>query len=128
MASEPESLKGFKVLLVEDSWHAAQAMQDLLEGWGMIVVGPVASAGEAEQFVQPDAPPVAIVDIRLKDGLAYDLIDLLNENGVSVIVASGYADVPALKGKTAAVLQKPFPARELLTTLRSVMARRRQGD
>jgi DNA-binding NtrC family response regulator len=128
MASEPESLKGLKVLLVEDSWHAAQAMKDLLEGWGMIVIGPVASAGEAKQFVEPDTPPLAIVDIRLKDGLAYDLIDLLNENGVSVIIASGYADVPALKGKAAAVLQKPFPAGELLTTLRSVMARRRQGD
>ena len=31
MSAEPENLKGFKVLLVEDSWHAAQAMQDLLE-------------------------------------------------------------------------------------------------
>jgi len=126
MSSEPENLKGFKVLLVEDSWHAAQAMQDLLETWGMIVIGPFASAGEAKQFIGSNAPPVAIVDIRLKDGLAYDLIDLLNDKGVSVIIASGYTDVPALKSKAAAILQKPFRARELRATLTSVMARRHQ--
>jgi DNA-binding NtrC family response regulator len=126
MSSEPINLKDCRVLLVEDSWHAAQAMQDLLQGWGMIVVGPVASAGEAKQYIGSNTPPVAIVDIRLKDGPAYDLIDVLNDKGVSVIIASGYADVPALKGKAAAILQKPFPARELLATLRSVMARRHQ--
>ncbi len=128
MSSEPENLKGFKVLLVEDSWHAAQAMQDLLEAWGMIVIGPVASASEAKKFIGSNAPPIAIVDIRLKDGLAYDLIDLLNDKGVSVIIASGYADVPALKSKAAAILQKPFPAGELRATLTSVMARRHQAE
>ncbi len=124
MSSESQSFKGFKVLLVEDSWHAAQAMKDLLEGWGMVVVGPVASANEAERLMVSGTPPVAIVDIRLKDGLAYDLIDVLNKKGVSVIVASGYADVPTLEGKVVAILQKPFPAGELLSTLKSVMARR----
>ncbi|MGI9404638.1 MAG: response regulator, partial [Hyphomicrobium sp.] len=99
MTSEQKNLKGFKVLLVEDSWHAAQAMKDLLEGWGMVVVGPIASANEAERLLVSDTPPVAIVDIKLKDGLAYDLIDLLNDKGVSVIIASGYADVPALESK-----------------------------
>ena len=123
MSPESHNLKGFEVLLVEDSWHAAQAMKDLLEGWGMVVVGPAASTDEAKRLIVPNAPPVAIVDIRLRDGLAYGLIDLLNDKGVSIIIASGYADVPALEGKVAAILQKPFPARELRATLKSVMAR-----
>ena len=126
MTSESQDFRGFKVLLVEDSWHAAQAMKDLLEGWGMIVVGPVAGVDEAQRLLDSSTPPVAIVDIRLKDGLAYDLIDLLIEKGVSVVVASGYADVPTLEGKVAAILQKPFPAGKLLTTLKSVMAQRHQ--
>ena len=123
MSPESHNLKGFEVLLVEDSWHAAQAMKDLLEGWGMVVVGPAASTDEAKRLIVPNAPPVAIVDIRLRDGLAYGLIDLLNDKGVSIIIASGYADVPTLEGKVAAILQKPFPARELRATLTSVMAR-----
>jgi len=126
MTSESQDFMGSKVLLVEDSWHAAQAMKDLLEGWGMIVVGPVAGVDEAQRLLDSTTPPVAIVDIRLKDGLAYDLIDLLIEKGVSVVVASGYADVPTLEGKVAAILQKPFPAGKLLTTLKSVMAQRHQ--
>ena len=127
MTSESQDFRGFKVLLVEDSWHAAQAMKDLLEGWGMIVVGPVAGVDEAQRLLDSSTPPVAIVDIRLKDGLAYDLIDLLIEKGVSVVVASGYADMPTLEGKVAAILQKPFPAGKLLTTLKSVMAQRHQA-
>lgn len=123
MTPASQNLNGCKVLLVEDSWHAAQAMKDLLADWGMLVVGPVASANEAERLLVSDPPPIAIIDIRLKDGLAYGLIDVLVKKGVSVIVASGYADVPALEGKVAAILQKPFPARELLVTLQSVMAR-----
>jgi len=123
MSPESHNLKGFEVLLVEDSWHAAQAMKDLLEGWGMVVVGPAASTDEAKRLIVPNAPPVAIVDIRLRDGLAYGLIDLLNDKGVSIIIASGYADVPTLEGKVAAILQKPFPARELRATLTSVIAR-----
>ena len=126
MTSESQDFRGLKVLLVEDSWHAAQAMKDLLEGWGMIVVGPVAGVDEAQRLLDSTTPPVAIVDIRLKDGLAYNLIDLLIEKGVSVVVASGYADVPTLEGKVAAILQKPFPAGKLLTTLKSVMAQRHQ--
>jgi len=126
MSPESHNLKGFEVLLVEDSWHAAQAMKDLLEGWGMIIVGPAASTVEAKRLIASNAPPVAIVDIRLKDGLAYGLIELLNDKDVSVIIASGYADVPTLEGKVAAILQKPFPAGELLATLKSVMARRHQ--
>ena len=126
MSPESHNLKGFEVLLVEDSWHAAQAMKDLLEGWGMVVAGPAASSAEAKRLIVSNAPPVAIVDIRLKDGLAYGLIDLLNNMGVSVIIASGYADVPTLEGKVAAILQKPFPAGELRATLKSVMAQRQQ--
>jgi DNA-binding response OmpR family regulator len=123
MTPASQNLSGCKVLLVEDSWHAAQAMKDLLADWGMLVVGPVASANEAERLLGSDLPPIAIIDIRLKDGLAYGLIDLLVKKGVSVVVASGYADVPALEGKVAAILQKPFPASELLVTLQSVMGR-----
>jgi DNA-binding NtrC family response regulator len=126
MSPESHNLKGFEVLLVEDSWHAAQAMKDLLERWGMVVVGPAASTDGAERLIASNVPPVAIVDIRLKDGLAYGLIDLLNDKGASVIIASGYADVPTLEGKVAAILQKPFPAGELLATLKSVMAQRQQ--
>jgi len=123
MSSDADNLKGQRVLLVEDSWHAAQATLDLLEAWGMVVLGPVATAEEASHLIVPTPPPVAIVDIRLKDGLAYDLIDLLNANGVSVIIASAYTDGPELESKVAAILRKPFPAGELLATLKTVMSR-----
>lgn len=124
MSSQNEHLAGLRVLLVEDSWHAAQAMQDVLEAWGIEVVGPFASSADAKKCVKIDAPPIAIVDLRLADGLAYSLIELLNEKSVSVIIASGYADAMALKDQVAAVLQKPFATAALQSALTEIIRER----
>ncbi len=121
MLSRNEQMKGLRVLLVEDSWHAAQAMRDVLEGWGVDVIGPVASSDEAKKKIAADVPPVAIVDLRLSDGLAYPLIDLLNELKVNVIIASGYADAMELRDQVAAVLQKPFATSALHSALMAII-------
>lgn len=121
MLSRNEQMKGLRVLLVEDSWHAAQAMRDVLEGWGVDVIGPVASSDEAKKKIAADVPPVAIVDLRLSDGLAYPLIDLLNELKVNVIIASGYADAMELRDQVAAVLQKPFATSALHSALMTII-------
>jgi DNA-binding response OmpR family regulator len=113
-----------RILLVEDSWHVAKAMKNLLEVMGADLVGPVATAAEAERLVSEHAPDVALVDLNLRGGeRAYGLIDRLQEKGVRVIVISGYETVPLPPGKAMAVLQKPVSAEKLLATLQLVIAR-----
>ena len=76
--AEAGCLSGLRILVVEDSWHVATAVQSLLRSFGADVDGPVASAVEAERLVAERIPDVAIVDINLRGGeLAYDLIDKL---------------------------------------------------
>jgi CheY-like chemotaxis protein len=53
--------------------------------------------------------------------MAYDLIDQLHDQGVPVVVVSGYALLPRLTEKVAAVLQKPFNGPELLEALRRTL-------
>jgi CheY-like chemotaxis protein len=118
-------LKGVRILVVEDSWHVGRALRNLLEGIGMDVAGPAATAADAEQLIAQRAPDVVVVDISLRDGeLAYDLIDRLHHRGISVIVISGYALLPLAEEKAAAILQKPFNPSELLATLRQVTAQK----
>ena len=124
MSSRSEDLKGCELLLVEDSWHIAQAVKELVEEWGMVVVGPAASAEEAKRLIVSIVPPIAIVDITLRGGLAIDLVDLLYEKGVSVIIASGYSDLFVHESKIAAILHKPFPSSELRAVLTTVVALR----
>jgi len=64
---------------------------------------------------------VALVGINLRGGaLAYDLIDQLHDQGIRIVVLTGYADVPLKQGKVAAVLQKPVRENLLLRSLRPV--------
>jgi CheY-like chemotaxis protein len=116
--AEAGCLSGLRVLVVEDSWHVATAIQSLLRSFGAEVAGPVASTGDAERLLAEQLPHVAIVDINLRGGeLAYDLIDKLNNLGVRVVVVSGYSTPRLQQDKVAAVLQKPITEAELLAAI-----------
>jgi DNA-binding response OmpR family regulator len=110
------------VLVVEDHWHVAQALRSLLLAEGMDVSGPAASTAEARHLLAEQKPCLAIVDINLKGEMAYGLIDQLHKAGVRVVVVSGYALLPTLTDKVAAVLQKPFNGPELLAALRRAVS------
>jgi CheY-like chemotaxis protein len=120
-------LRGLRVLVVEDSWHVAQALKTLLEELGMSVAGPAATLEEAERLLAEREPAVAIVDINLKGEMAYGLIDRLNALGVRVVVISGYAVPQLARDKVAAILQKPFSAKSLLAVLRQAAAGNESG-
>jgi DNA-binding response OmpR family regulator len=112
------ALRAIRVLVVEDQWHVANALKLLLEAEGMEVSGPAATAVDAGRLATEHKPELAVVDINLKGEMAYDLIDQLHDQGVRIVVASGYAVLPRLTEKVAAVLQKPFNGPELLAALR----------
>jgi CheY-like chemotaxis protein len=116
-------LNGLRILLVEDSWHVGAALRSLLRAWGADVVGPAATAADAEGLISERAPDVALIDINLRGGeRAYDLIDRLHGRGIRVVVISGYSDVPLALGKATAILPKPVDEAQLLATLRPMTA------
>src|SRR6266702_2379932 len=109
-AGSPD-LKGVGILLVEDSWHLGKAMKTLLQVLGADVAGPAATTAAAERLLCEHVPDVAFVDVNLREGeMAYGLIDRLHDQGVPVIVISGYAVLPLPPAKAAAILKKPVSA------------------
>ena len=116
-------LNGLCVLIVEDSWDVGTGLKMLLESWGADVVGPAATTADAARLVSERTPDVALVDIHLRDGeLSYCLINQLHDQGIRVVVISGYADVSPAVGKVAAILQKPVREDVLLASIRPVRA------
>ena len=115
-------LKGVRVLIVEDAWHVAKALKSTLEQIGMHVVGPAATTAQARDLAAAQRPELAIVDINLKQETSCGLIDELHEQGVRIIVITGYATPPVSKDSVAAILQKPFSGSELITTMNRVVA------
>ena len=115
-------LRGARVLVVEDHWLVANALKAFLEAEGMKVSGPAATTADAQRLAMEQKPDLAIVDIHLKLETTYVLIHRLNDQGVRVVVLSGYAVLPDLTEKVVAVLQKPFNGPELLTALRCALS------
>jgi DNA-binding NtrC family response regulator len=114
-------LNGLCVLIVEDSWDVGTGLKMLLESWGAVVSGPAATTADAVRLICERTPDVALVDINLRDGeQSYCLINQLHEQGISVVVVSGYADVSPAVGKATAVLQKPIREDVLLASIRQV--------
>lgn len=119
--AESSDLRGVRILIVEDSWHLGINLKSLLRALGADVLGPVATAFDAERLLSGLTPDVALVDFNLRGGeLAHGLVDRLHQQGVRVVVTSGYADVPVPLGKVTAVLQKPIDEEQLLAVLRPV--------
>jgi DNA-binding NtrC family response regulator len=114
-------LRDVNVLVVEDNWQVAKALECALKQLEMQVSGPASTTSDAKRLVAAQMPTVAIVDVNLKREMACDLIVELHEKGVHVIVISGYAIPPIPKKKAAVILQKPFSAEDLLTALRTVV-------
>src|SRR5262249_19223400 len=107
----------------EDSWVIGRALQALLEEVGMVIVGPVATTTAAKCLALKRVPQLAVVNVKLQDGMAYGLIDNLHDLGVLVVVISGFVSFSTLPVRADAFLMKPCSGPDLLTTLCGVLAR-----
>ena len=97
-AAESVDLGGVRILVVEDSWQLAMALKSLLQACGAEVSGPVATSADALRLAAEQAPDAALVDFNLRGGERADgLIDKLHEQGIHVIVTSGYAVLPVVQ-------------------------------
>ncbi|MEH2515645.1 DNA-binding NtrC family response regulator [Bradyrhizobium sp. AZCC 1610] len=85
--------------------------------------GPAATIADAERLIADRKPDVAIVDINLRGERANPLLDRLQEEGIPVIVITGYTEVSLQPGKVEAILQKPVSVEQFLAILRPIVAR-----
>ncbi len=118
-------LMGVPILVVEDAWHVAEAMKRVLEQLGMNVLGPTATSKEARLLLMSQRPVAALVDVNLKGEMAWDLIDELCEQGIQVVVISGYVQPDDAIGRPIVYLQKPFAEAELMAALHAVIGKSR---
>jgi DNA-binding response OmpR family regulator len=123
-----DRLRGLRVLIAEDSWLIAKAVQKFLEDVGIVIEGVVADAIGADTLACERAPELAVIDLKLRDGMAFDLIDRLHDLGINVVVISGFSTFSAPITKASVVLQKPFGGDELVAALCDALSGRRQRE
>lgn len=132
MTPRPEpSLRGKRILVVDDQALIALDLQAELEDRGAVVVGPyfgLASAMNA--IVVGGGIDAAILDVDLGDGDVFPLADRLTEGGVPFVFHTGHGDLDELQARygQVTVLLKPSRPQDVASHLRSAIAAARPHD
>ena len=85
------TLRGRRILLVEDDYIMAQDLAAELQGAGVEVLGPVPDIGSALALLDAGpTPDGAILDINLGGEMIYPLVDTLQDRNIRFVLATGY--------------------------------------
>lgn len=113
-----------RILVADDEFVTGFDLCDTFEEAGYVVEGPHAGNCSATLACEKCRPDVAILDIELADGPAYDLAQKLIDDNVPVILHSEPGDVRRLAARfpRAKTLAKPCPPAELLDVVSRALA------
>ena len=116
------SLRGKRILVVEEEAIVAMLFDDELFEAGAQVVGPAGSVDDALLLIEAAATDgglsAAVLDIKLEGEAVKPVADTLAALGVPFLFATGYAEHCDTGGHNSApVLRKPFAPHELLVAV-----------
>lgn len=83
-------LAGLRVLLVEDEMLVGMLLEDLLQGFGCIVIGPVTSLEAANTQARDAEVDAALLDVNLAGVDAFPVAETLDRRGVPFAFVTGY--------------------------------------
>lgn len=90
-AANTGSLSGRRILVIEDEYFLAEDIAQALTALGARVLGPVGELCEATSLVERDvAIDAAVVDVNLRNEMAFSLARLLRARMVPFVFTSGY--------------------------------------
>lgn len=121
----PSSLRGRRILVVEDQVPVALLIEDALLAAGVAVAGR--ASGPAALAVIVEAPPgaidAAVVDLDMGGGSAHPVIAALVLRRIPCVLTTGYATA-ALEGlEGLPVLRRPFDGQRLVAALATLPRR-----
>ena len=111
-----------RILVVEDEMLFAETLVGLLEDDGFSAAGPARTVAGAMDIMETAPVDAAILDIRLVQELSYQVAYALRDRGIPFIFVTACRRLdlpPDLRSRP--FVEKPFPPRALLQTLRKVL-------
>jgi len=113
------ALAGRRILLVEDNFHIAMVMAELLRTEGAEIIGPKGTVADALAIIAvTEHLDGAALDINLQGELVYPVVDALRAKGVPVVFITGYDEISIKPGYAdVPCLQKPIMVENLTQAL-----------
>ncbi|MBP0447632.1 response regulator [Roseomonas sp. SSH11] len=119
MSGTEDTLRGRRILVVEDEYMIADELTEALEEAGAEVVGPVARVGRALDLARGERDIAgALLDVSLGGEMVWPVLDTLTERGVPAVLVTGFdaGVVPPAYARLPRC-EKPVAAQDLLRTL-----------
>ena len=112
-----------RILVAEDEPIVAFDLCDTVEEAGYLVEGPYSGVSSAMLATKKGKPDLAILDISLDDGDAFDLARQLAADNVPIIFHSGRHTPEQVKAEFPGVrtLIKPCPPTEMLEAVNDLL-------
>lgn len=118
----PDTVKGARILIVEDEMMIAMLLEDLLKSSGYKVVGPASRVNNALGLASSEPIDAGILDLNVAGEEVYPVADALAARGVPFLFITGYkASAISQKYRERPTLQKPFNPQVLKETLRALL-------
>lgn len=114
--------KAGRVLIVEDEWLIAAALEDMLTELGFSVLGPVPTSSQALALIDQTKPDCALLDVSLGSEKSFAVANVLKARGIPFAFLTGYLarDLP-IGCADAPMLAKPFRDRDLRKLMPSLL-------
>ena len=90
MTSAPLTLKGRRVLFVEDDYFLVRVLVDYFRSIGAEIAGPVARLQPALQIAKTEPLDGAVLDLDLQGECSLPVADTLIERNVPFVFVTGY--------------------------------------
>jgi DNA-binding LytR/AlgR family response regulator len=120
------SLKGIRVLIVEDNYVVADALEYLIDGYEGSVTAIVPTVERAIEALTTGDVDIAVLDINLHGASVVPVAEHLRARGVPFVFLTGYGDADILPAHLRDLprLDKPVDAERLVRAMLELVGRR----
>ncbi len=116
------SLKGLRVLVVEDDYLISMLFDDMLKSAGCVVVGPLPRLADALEAAVKESCDAAVLDVNLGGERVYPVAKILAQRHVPFVFVTGYSgDALPREYAEQPRIAKPFKAAQLLGALSNLI-------
>ena len=126
MSPSPDDIRGRRILIAEDEAMIALDLESVLEDLGCEIIGPVANVEDIVLQCEAHHPDGALLDINLRGKQVFAVLPQLIQQGLPVIITSGYDDVTLIPQDFRGLprISKPFNQTALRELCVTVFAKR----